>query len=161
MKSVFYYETSIGLLGIAEKEGKISDVFFNQKWGADQARVEETPLIKAAFKQLDEYLKGERQEFDLPLAPEGTSFQQEVWQALQAIPYGETRTYKEIAAQIGNPKACRAVGRANNQNPVSIIIPCHRVIGAKGDLVGYGGGLQIKEKLLNLEKSIKGRSEVR
>lgn len=112
-----------------------------------------TKLMEEASKQLKEYFSGERQVFDLPLCPEGTPFQKKVWEALKTIPYGETRTYQEIAVQIGNPKACRAVGGANNKNPISIIIPCHRVIGAGGSLVGYGGGLSLKEKLLRLENS--------
>ena len=110
-----------------------------------------TDLIKKTVLQLNEYLIGERTEFDLPLKPEGTAFQKKVWEALCTIPYGQTRSYKEIAVQIGNEKACRAVGMANNRNPISIIIPCHRVIGADKSLVGYGGGLNIKVKLLNLE----------
>jgi len=112
-----------------------------------------TNLIKKTVLQLNEYLIGERTEFDLPLKPEGTAFQKKVWEALCTIPYGQTRSYKEIAVQIGNEKACRAVGMANNRNPISIIIPCHRVIGADKSLVGYGGGLNIKVKLLNLESS--------
>ena len=112
-----------------------------------------TDLIKKTVLQLNEYLIGERTEFDLPLKPEGTAFQKKVWEALCTIPYGQTRSYKEIAVQIGNEKACRAVGMANNRNPISIIIPCHRVIGADKSLVGYGGGLNIKVKLLNLESS--------
>jgi len=88
----------------------------------------------------------------LPLAPAGTAFMQKVWNALLTIPYGETRSYKEIAIAVGNSKACRAVGMANNRNPISVVIPCHRVIGANGKLVGYGGGLDIKSYLLDLEK---------
>lgn len=151
MKSVFYYETKIGLIGIAEKDDNITDLFFGTKWNLNQAKVKETALIKNAFCQLNEYFLGQRQKFDLPIAPKGTTFQLAVWQALLTIPYGETRSYQEIATQIGNPKASRAVGGANNKNPISIIIPCHRVIGANGDLVGYGGGLFIKKKLLSLE----------
>ncbi len=115
------------------------------------AMLNETPLIQEAAKQLKEYLKGKRKAFDLPLAPEGTPFQKAVWQALTGIPYGETRTYREIAETAGKPKACRAVGMANNKNPIAILIPCHRVIGADGKLTGYAGGLDIKEKLLGLE----------
>ena len=99
-----------------------------------------------------EYLEGKRREFDLPLAPAGTEFMLRVWKALQDIPYGETRSYKDIATMAGNSKACRAVGMANNRNPISIFIPCHRVIGANGVLVGYGGGLDKKTFLLDLEK---------
>lgn len=118
----------------------------------DIAALRETPLLKRAGTQLLEYLAGERKEFDLPLAFEGTEFQQAVWKALLTIPYGQTRSYGQIAASIGNPRACRAVGMANNRNPIAIFVPCHRVIGANGKLVGYGSGLDIKEKLLNLEK---------
>lgn len=99
-----------------------------------------------------EYLDGDRKEFDLPLGVEGTPFQKAAWDALLTIPYGETRSYKQMAELVGNPKACRAIGLANNRNPISIVIPCHRVIGANGKLVGYGGGLHIKEQLLAIEK---------
>jgi O-6-methylguanine DNA methyltransferase len=108
-----------------------------------------------AIKQLDEYFVGNRIHFDLPLSLKGTPFQMKVWQSLREIPYGETKSYKEIAQMIGNPKAVRAVGSANNQNPVPIVIPCHRVIGTSGSLVGYGGGLDKKEILLSLEKHTK------
>ena len=125
--------------------------------GLDPSAVEAshhpTTLTDLAAKQLLEYLDGKRQEFTIPLAPKGTVFQQAVWDALLSIPYGETRSYKQVAQMINNPKAVRAVGMANNKNPIWIIIPCHRVIGSNGKLVGYGGGLDIKEKLLLLEKS--------
>ncbi|MGB4439469.1 MAG: methylated-DNA--[protein]-cysteine S-methyltransferase, partial [Sedimentibacter sp.] len=112
----------------------------------------ETKLINNASNQLNEYLNGIRTAFDLPLNPEGTEFQKKVWTALCEIPYGETRSYKQIAEAAGNSKASRAVGMANNKNPIMIFIPCHRVIGANGSLVGYAGGLDMKEKLLALEK---------
>lgn len=104
------------------------------------------------FGQLNSYFAGERHEFDLPLAPQGTPFQLTVWHALQQIPYGQTTTYGELARTIGNPQAVRAVGAANGRNPIPIIIPCHRVIGSDGSLTGYGGGLHIKEALLSLEQ---------
>ena len=110
-----------------------------------------SPLLDAAEAQLREYFAGTRRTFDLPLAPRGTAFQQRVWAALRAIPYGETRTYGELAAAIGSPSASRAVGMANHHNPIPIVIPCHRVIGANGTLTGYTGGLEIKRKLLALE----------
>ena len=110
-----------------------------------------SPLLDAAEAQLREYFAGTRRTFDLPLAPRGTAFQQRVWAALRAIPYGETRTYGELAAAIGSPSASRAVGMANHHNPIPIVIPCHRVIGANGTLTGYAGGLEIKRKLLALE----------
>ena len=112
------------------------------------------PLIKDAFRQLSEYLIGERKEFDLPIRMRGTEFQKRVWRALLDIPYGETRSYKQIAEAIDNPKGVRAVGMANNRNQLLIVIPCHRVIGASGSLVGYGEGLEMKEFLLRLEKSL-------
>ena len=110
-----------------------------------------TALTDLVFRQVNEYLAGQRRTFDFPYVLRGTEFQQRVWRALCDIPYGETRTYGEVAAAVGNPKACRAVGGANNKNPVWIFIPCHRVIGANGSLVGFGGGLYAKEYMLKLE----------
>lgn len=149
----FVYESEIGPLTIAEKNGALAQVRF----GADSCEKrmrKETPLIVETWKQLQEYFSGMRKQFELPLAPEGTVFQQMVWNALQTIPYGEVRTYGQIAAQISAPKASRAVGMANHNNPIGIIIPCHRVIGANGKLTGYAGGLDKKEKLLRLESII-------
>ena len=111
------------------------------------------PILEQVKLQLEEYFKGQRTKFDLKLDMHGTEFQKKVWQALQSIPFGETRSYLQIATQIGNPKAVRAVGAANGRNPVSIIVPCHRVIGANGKLVGYAGGVDNKTKLLDLEQS--------
>ncbi|WP_089611584.1 methylated-DNA--[protein]-cysteine S-methyltransferase [Dehalobacterium formicoaceticum] len=155
MKNIFYYLTEIGQIGIGANGTAITDVFFDGETISGDQNVMETPLIQKASLQIKEYLEGKRSAFDVPLALEGTEFQLAAWHALQTIPYGETRSYKEMAAQIGNPKACRAIGRANNRNPIAIIIPCHRVIGANGKLVGYGGGLPIKERLLQLEKENK------
>ncbi|MDR7870430.1 MAG: methylated-DNA--[protein]-cysteine S-methyltransferase [Tissierellaceae bacterium] len=152
MKYIYFYETEIGSICLGEEDSFITNLYFKNEWDLEESQVKETPLIKEAKKQLDEYLTGNRKEFDLPLKAIGTEFQQKVWDALQEIPYGETRYYGEIAEMIGNPKAPRAVGLANNRNPISIFIPCHRVIGKNGKLVGYGGGLHIKELLLNLEK---------
>ena len=112
------------------------------------------PILLATQKQLSEYFAGQRQHFDLPLTFEGTDFQQKVWQALLSIPFAETRSYRDIAAQIGNVKAVRAVGAANGKNPLSIIAPCHRVIGANGQLVGFAGGLNNKHILLQLEQQV-------
>ena len=109
----------------------------------------ETPVLAEARRL--EYLAGARRSFDLPLDPRGTSFQRRVWAALTAIPWGETRTYAQIAAAVGSPRAVRAVGQANHRNPIPILIPCHRVVGADGTLTGYGGGLELKRKLLELE----------
>ena len=110
-----------------------------------------SPVLCEGERQLAEYFAGKRRSFDLPLEPRGTEFQKAVWRALCEIPYGGTATYGEIAVKIGNPKACRAVGMANNRNPIAIIVPCHRVIGADGRLTGYAGGLDKKEFLLKLE----------
>ena len=119
----------------------------------DDWEANEKPL-KDAVKQLKAYFLGKLQHFDLELAPEGTDFQKEVWNALRKVNFGATASYGEIAAQIGNPAASRAVGMANGRNPISIIVPCHRIIGSTGKLVGYGGGLQNKETLLQLERSL-------
>lgn len=117
-------------------------------------------MTDAVFHQITEYLNGQRREFDFPYLLQGTEFQRKVWRALCAIPYGETRTYGEIAAAVGNPKACRAVGMANHQNPILIAVPCHRVIGANGKMVGYGSGLDMKEALLQLEKKFIQQEEL-
>jgi methylated-DNA-[protein]-cysteine S-methyltransferase len=111
------------------------------------------PILREAARQLDEYFDGERTEFDLPLAAEGTPFQRRVWAALCEIPYGETVSYGELARRIGQPTASRAVGLANGKNPISIVVPCHRVIGSSGKLIGYGGGLDRKQMLLELERA--------
>ncbi len=153
MRNVFYYETELGRIGIAEADGRITYLFFEgENFPEKDYEVNESAVLAKAGNQLSEYFSGMRKQFDLPLAPSGTEFMLRVWDALQKIPYGETRSYKQIAEMAGNAKACRAVGLANNRNPIAIIIPCHRVIGAGGSLVGYGGGLDKKEFLLNLEQ---------
>ncbi|MPM30800.1 Methylated-DNA--protein-cysteine methyltransferase [bioreactor metagenome] len=150
MKNVFVFQTKIGLVAIEDNGTEITDV--NVISENHSIEVNETSLLKNAALQLNEYLEGKRNSFDLPLNPNGTEFQKKVWAALCDIPYGETRSYKQIAEYIGNPKACRAVGMANNKNPIMIFIPCHRVVGSDGSLTGYAGGLDMKEKLLSLEK---------
>lgn len=152
MKNIFFYSTGIGKIGIAAEDNFITNVYFQVEPVPNDAVIQETDLLKEAGRQLQAYFSGNLRVFSLPLAPRGTTFQLRVWQSLQAIPYGETRSYQEIAQSIGNKKACRAVGQANNRNPIAIIIPCHRVIGADGKLVGYGSGLEIKARLLELEK---------
>ena len=152
MKNLCYYRTSIGLIGIAENGKSITNLWFQGERIPAHAVEQETSLLAEADKQLLEYLSGERKKFTVPLAPAGTPFQKKVWESLLAIPYGQTKSYGEIAISIGSPRASRAVGMANNRNPISILIPCHRVIGADGGLVGYLGGLDIKEKLLDLER---------
>ena len=146
-----YFETKIGRLGIAEKDQFLTHLFFNPKKCPVGTVEKRTPFLRDVAKQLKEYLDGKRKGFDLPLKFFGTDFQRSVWNALLTIPYGETRTYGEIARQIGNPNACRAVGMANHWNPIAIIIPCHRVIGADGSLTGFGGGLTLKQQLLDIE----------
>lgn len=150
MNNIFFYETEIGIIGIRENNKSITDIYFSKVDTNDN--IKETDLIKECFKQLKEYFEGNRVKFDLPLDARGTEFQKKVWNELLRIPYGETKSYKDIAVAMGNEKACRAIGMANNKNPIPIIIPCHRVIGSNGKLVGYAGGLNVKEKLLNIEK---------
>lgn len=145
----YSYNTVIGKIYIAEENNEITNISF-KKVAADE---KETPLIKKAFKELEEYFEKKRKTFDLPIAPKGTIFQRKVWDELLKIPYGETVTYKYIARKIGNEKACRAVGMANNKNPIAIIIPCHRVIGINGNLTGYAGGINLKKKLIELENN--------
>lgn len=152
MKHVWAYETELGQVAIAEEDGRVTNLFFSGEQVPDQMLREETETLKKAAIQLQEYLQGKRSAFDLPLSPEGTDFQKRVWEELMKIPYGETSSYGKLAGNIGKPGAARAVGLANNRNPIPVIIPCHRVIGANGSLVGYGGGLPMKEKLLALEK---------
>ncbi|WP_160692196.1 methylated-DNA--[protein]-cysteine S-methyltransferase [Clostridium sp. C2-6-12] len=153
MKNSFYYDTKIGRMEIEENGEAITRIHYVPKDIEKVTNGEETALLKEAIKQLNEYFEGKRSGFDLPLAPEGTEFQKKVWNALREIPFGETKSYGEIAKIIGNEKASRAVGMANNKNPIMIVIPCHRVIGANGKLVGYAAGLEVKESLLNLEKN--------
>jgi methylated-DNA-[protein]-cysteine S-methyltransferase len=147
----YSYETKLGSVTIVEEDGALLAITTHRTY---EGIKQETPLINEAYRQLSEYLLGERKRFDLPLNPQGTVFQQQVWKALCDIPYGETRSYKQIAKAIGNPKAVRAVGMANNRNPLLIVVPCHRVIGANGKLVGYAAGIKKKEFLLKLEKSL-------
>lgn len=150
MKYIKYMNTIIGNIAIIEEEDKIVAIEINKEIKEDVIQ-EETILLKEVEKQLLEYLEGKRKNFDVPLNPKGTKFMKEVWTALQEIPYGEVRTYGQIAKKIGKPKAARAVGMANHRNPIPIIIPCHRVIGGNGKLVGYALGMDMKEFLLKLE----------
>ena len=149
MKNYYSYQTSICQIWICEEDNQITRVSFKKP--ENDYEEKETKLIREAARQIDEYLDGQRMSFNLPLNPKGTPYQKAVWEALTRVHYGETRTYKQIAEDIGNPKSCRAVGLANNRNPIAIIIPCHRIIGSNGKLVGYAGGMDIKEKLLALE----------
>jgi len=154
---IYFYDfprTALGILGIAESEKAISRVCFG-KDNLHNCTIKETPLLKKAAVQLTEYFAGTRKIFDLPLELNGTSFQRSAWNSLLAIPYGETRSYKEIAEYIENPRACRAVGMANHRNPLAIIIPCHRVVEHGGGLGGYAGGLDVKRYLLDFETRYK------
>lgn len=140
--------TPIGPLCIREEDGAVCAIDFTEGELCPPA----TPFLEKAARQLTAYFAGELMEFDLPLRLEGTTFRMQCWQALRTIPYGETISYGEQARLIGNPKAVRAVGGANHHNPISIVVPCHRVVGADGSLTGYGGGMDKKQWLLDHER---------
>ena len=144
-----YLTSPIGILEISASDTGVTGIDFVAKKGTTRANTH----TKQTAEQLQEYFSGTRKTFDLTLSPEGTPFQKRVWNALTTIPYGETKSYGAVAKQIGNKNASRAVGSANNKNPIPIVVPCHRVIGADGNLVGYGGGLDKKKKLLVVERS--------
>lgn len=177
MKQSCFYESPIGILQIDEDGGKITNLCLHHKTddsasGSDirrqqlelpskhsreqqgqrlQNREQCSELLHEACRQLDEYFRGKRRQFDLPLGYTGTPFQESVWRELQRIPYGEMRSYEDIAVKIGNPKAVRAVGQANNRNPILLLIPCHRVIHKNGDISGFACGIETKKYLLDLE----------
>lgn len=154
------YNMQIGKILIAENNGKIIRIeTFKENIKLDDLSRKETEVIKQAKMQLEEYFVGKRKDFNIPLEIKGTEFQEKVWKALLEIPYGETRSYLDIAKAVGNPKASRAVGMANNKNKIMIVIPCHRVIGSNKKLVGYAGGLEVKEKLLKIEAENKLHNE--
>jgi methylated-DNA-[protein]-cysteine S-methyltransferase len=153
---ISFQQTVIGNVGLAEFEGALTGLFFCTDTVPQEAEIGETELIREAFRQLNAYLQGELKEFSLPLTPFGTPFMQRVWKNLLTIPYGATATYRDIAAASGSPRAARAVGMANHKNPLPIFIPCHRVIGSKGTLTGYRGGLALKTVLLELERKVCG-----
>lgn len=155
MKAKGYAKCALGYWEIQEEDEKIIALNFLGDIGTeigDQEVSNDSQLMREAKKQLEEYFKGERKDFSLPIFLGGTAFQKRVWKALQEIPYGKTKSYQEVATIVGNKNSVRAVGGANHQNPISIIVPCHRVIGKNGTLVGYGGGLDVKEFLLRLEE---------
>lgn len=151
-----YHDSPVGLLEITADENAVTGLYFADSNGK---RDDENTgnILKDCLAQLTEYFAGKRTVFDINVNPAGTPFQKSVWNELLKIPYGETVSYGEIAERIGNPKSVRAVGLANGSNPVSIIIPCHRVIGKNGSLVGYGGGIENKRFLLELEKKFSGK----
>ncbi|HZP93058.1 MAG TPA: methylated-DNA--[protein]-cysteine S-methyltransferase [Burkholderiales bacterium] len=153
-----WYESPLGRMLLTAKDDALTGVHFaDEKYypGVDPGWRHDLDalVLRRAAKQLDEYFAGRRRRFDLPLAPQGTPFQRKVWQALTGIGYGTTISYGELACRVGDPGASRAVGAANGRNPISIMVPCHRVIGANGDLTGYAGGLQRKKALLALESA--------
>lgn len=152
-----FVETPIGALLVAGDGAAIMETHFagatpRPEW------IRDDEALRAAADQLHAYFAGTLKAFDLPLAPHGTEFQQTVWRALLEIPYGETTTYSTIAKQIGKPAAVRAVGAANGANPIPIVIPCHRVIGSSGSMTGFGGGIDVKKRLLALEARVTGRT---
>lgn len=146
-----YYEIRYGILqiGYDDDDDVLTNIKVVKKYDGNNLRNE---LTDKTFNEINEYILGKRKSFDIPFKLNGSEFQMKVWNQLLNIPYGETTTYKEIAKSIGNEKAFRAVGMANNKNPLLIIVPCHRVIGSSGDLVGYAGGMEMKMDLLNIEK---------
>ncbi|MEZ5561025.1 MAG: methylated-DNA--[protein]-cysteine S-methyltransferase [Pseudomonadales bacterium] len=154
-----YMDSPVGRLLLAGENGRLKLIAFSiggRARGADADWVRDDAPFAPVREQLNAYFAGRLRHFDLPLAPDATPFQAAVLAALQEIPYGETRSYKDIAIAVGNPRAVRAVGRANGDNPLPIVIPCHRVIGSNGALTGFGGGLDNKRYLLELERSNSG-----
>lgn len=154
-------DSPLGKLTIVARASKLVAILWeneqpNRVRLGEMEQQDANPILLEVERQLQEYFKGQRQKFDLPLEFDGTEFQKQVWQALLQIPYGETRSYLDIATAIGNKKAVRAVGAANGRNPISIIAPCHRVIGASGALTGFAGGLEAKALLLSLEQKAAG-----
>ena len=166
MRSHSLIDSLVGPLTLVAQDGVLVGLYMNrQRHRPGEAELGELDRdgrqrepFAAAADQLDAYFAGELTRFSLPLAPAGSSFQQRVWAALQDIPYGGTESYGELAERIGSPGAARAVGLANGKNPISIVIPCHRVVGANGNLTGYGGGLDRKKQLLDLELAVSGVS---
>ena len=150
MKLFTTTSSPIGTLSIAAEDGFITDIIFGSR--VQDAAFGTCEILDTAVSQLNEYFEKTRTKFDLPLKFGGTAFQNSVWRELLSIPYGETIYYKTLAERVGNGKACRAVGMANNKNPIPIVIPCHRVVGANGSLTGYASGLDVKKFLLELEQ---------
>jgi len=162
MTPTHYYaivDTAIGPISISvNSQGDVTEIYTRDsrdRFQSNPGYLQDDALVQPVAQQIIEYARGERKIFDVKLNPSGTEFQKKVWELLIHIPFGETRTYGQLAAELGNPNASRAVGRANATNPISIIVPCHRVIGASGDLTGYAGGLDMKQRLLTLEGILK------
>ncbi len=164
MRTHTVIDSVVGTLTLVAEGGAIVGLYMDlqrhrpddEELGEPDPRGREVEPFKAAAAQLDAYFDGELTRFDVPLAPHGSEFQQRVWAALQEIPYGRTESYGELAERIGSPGGARAVGLANGKNPIGIIIPCHRVVGADGSLTGYGGGIERKKQLLDLELAVSG-----
>jgi methylated-DNA-[protein]-cysteine S-methyltransferase len=159
MGTTYYtiFDSPVGELMLVGRDDAVTAIEFaggRRSGGPKPDWVRSDKPLREAIRQLKSYFAGKRTSFDLPLSPAGTEFQRQTWNALLEIPYGETRSYAQIAERIGRPKAVRAVGAANGSNPISIVVPCHRVIGSNGDLTGFGGGLDVKRKLLNLEGAL-------
>ncbi len=150
MAMLVLYDTPIGALTVTETDGAVTAIAFGAETDADQNA--ETPLLRAAEAELRAYFAGTLREFSVPIRMVGSEFSMRVWAALREIPYGQTVSYGELAVRVGNPNAARAVGMANHKNPIPLIVPCHRVIGANGKPVGYAGGIGTKTFLLNLER---------
>ncbi|MCQ3806852.1 MAG: methylated-DNA--[protein]-cysteine S-methyltransferase [Acidimicrobiaceae bacterium] len=159
MTSTKQLDSPIGRLRLVATDEGLSRLLFDQQVGehpdlaGDSAESDDHPVLATATAQLAEYFAGERREFDIPLDLTGTEFQRAAWSALAGVPFGETRSYRQQAEAIGRPRAVRAIGAANGRNPVPIVLPCHRIVGSDGSLTGYGGGLRIKEYLLNHEQA--------
>src|SRR5665811_694335 len=164
MRSHTVIDSAVGRLTLVAEDGAIVGLYMNLHrhrpddgdLGEPDRRGRQAAPFKTAADQLDAYFAGALTRFTLPMAPRGSEFQQRVWTALQDIPYGQTESYGELAERIGSPRAARAVGLANGKNPISIVIPCHRVVGSDGNLTGYGGGLDRKKQLLDLELAVSG-----
>ncbi|MHB8188271.1 MAG: methylated-DNA--[protein]-cysteine S-methyltransferase [Dermatophilaceae bacterium] len=164
MRTHTVIDSVVGTLTLVAEEGAIVGLYMDRQrhrpddyeLGEPDPRGREVEPFKAAADQLDAYFAGDLTRFDLPLAPRGSEFQQRVWAALQEIPYGRTESYGELARRIGSPGGARAVGLANGKNPIGIVIPCHRVVGSDGSLTGYGGGIDRKKQLLDLELAVSG-----
>ena len=151
MKTYYTYNTSIGECTLVEEDHFLIEIHYGKE--TIDGLYQTNDLLDQTFRELEEYFKGQRKEFNIPLQMKGTPFQLKVWEALCTIPYGKTCSYQDIAIQIGNPKAVRAVGMANNRNPIPFIVPCHRVIGKNKKLVGYAYGVELKQRLIEMEKS--------
>lgn len=156
MTNTYTFKSPIGSLRISEENNKLTHLYVIQNecdLTLSHPHEFHSDFLYEAYTQVNEYFAGKRQNFNLPTSFHGTAFQQQVWRELQKIPYGETRSYQDIAIGIGNPKAVRAVGQANNKNSILIVVPCHRVIHKNGDITGFGCGMDVKKYLLDLEKN--------